>query len=485
MGLIEKKDKINIIFIIIALILALLIHNLNLPTSVTHVGNAVLTSAGKSAIGVLIFALLLWMTEAIPFHITGLLAVFFMAILKIETFKEVVKAGFGNHIFIFFIGVLILSSFISRSGFGKRISVFLLSKTGNNTRVIILGFLIIGAMLSMWVTDMAVAAILLPLGKGILEEEGVKPLKSNFGRALMIACAWGPIIGGIGTPAGCGPNPLSIGFLKEMANVDVIFLKWMMFGFPAAITLIIPAWLILITCYPPEMKHLNKLKDKLRNEYKELSPMKREEKITVVVFLLTVFFWLSASIFEKILKISIPISMSVLFTSALFFLPGMSKISWREIEKDMSWGSIILVVSGLSLGMMLYKSGAAEWLSVVLLGKITALGTFSQIFIIILIVSLLKVAFSSNTVTATIVIPLIIALSKSLGLDALGITMPAALTSSLAFILVTSTPTNVIPYSAGYFSISDMAKVGIVMTIVSSLFVAVVMYIIGGMVHVY
>jgi sodium-dependent dicarboxylate transporter 2/3/5 len=331
----------------------------------------------------------------------------------------------------------------------------------------------------MWVTDMALAAILMPLGKALLEEEKVKPLRSNFGRALMISCAWGPLIGGIGTPAGCGPNPIAIGFLKEMAGVDLSFLRWMAYGVPSALLLIVPAWLILLFIFPPEISHLRRHKNELKKEFQNLPPMHRDEIVTVVVFILTVSLWILTPFLESRLYMEIPISMVILLTSALLFLPGLTGVKWKDIEKDISWSGIILVVSGISLGMMLYNTGAAEWLSILLLRGLADVGLFLRILLIILIVSLLKIFLSSNTVTATIIIPIIIALSKSLGLDALGLALPAAITSSLAFILVTSTPTNVIPYSAGYFSISDLAKAGIVMTIVSSPIVALVIYLIG------
>lgn len=480
----DSKVK-NLIFLGLAIAIALTIMLIPLPESVTTVGEVKLTSAGQTALAILIFALVLWMTEAIPFHITGLIGVFLMALFKIDTFKNVVKAGFGNDIVIFFIGVLILSSFITKSGLGKRISVFILSKTGNNTYLILLGFLVSGVILSMWITDMAVAAMLMPLGVSILKEEGVKPLKSNFGKALMISCAWGPIIGGIGTPAGCGANPLAVGFLKDMAGIDVSFIDWMMYGVPAAILLILPTWGILLLFFKPEMKYLKKTKEELVADFKKFPKPDREEKVTIVLFLLTVVLWLTSPLLEKLLGISIPISMPVLLTACLFFFPGMSKIKWKEIQQDVSWSGIILVLAGVSLGMMLYDSGAAMWLSVILLGGIGSLSIYIQILAIVLIVSLLKIILSSNTVTGTIIIPIIIALAMSLGLNPLGVTLPAAITASLAFILVTSTPTNVIPYSAGYFSIKDMAKAGIALTVVSSVIVAATIYVIGTLTSLY
>lgn len=476
MDLKEKTTIKSYMYIIIAIVIALVIMKISIPSSIAKVGEAQLTQTGQTALAVLVFSLILWITEAIPFHITGLLGIFMLALFKVDTFKTVVKEGFGNDIFIFFIGVLILSSFITKSGFGKRISLFILSKTGNDPKKIILGFLITGALLSMWVTNMAVAAMLLPLGKGILNEENVIPKESNFGKALMIACAWGPVIGGIGTPAGAGPNPVAIGFLKDMAGINISFIDWLIYGFPSAILLLLPTWWVILLFFKPEMKKLSKTKEEMQEEYKNYPKMNREEKVTLTLFILTVALWLSSPLLERIIGIAIPISMPVIFTTSLFFFPKISGIKWKEIQREMDWSGIILVVSGISIGIMIYQTGVAQWFAVVLLGGIGSLSSFVQIFVIILMVSLLKVIFSSNTVTATVIIPIIIAMAQNQGLDIFAITLPAALTTSMAFILVTSSPTNVIPYSAGYFSISDMAKAGLVLTLVSSLIVAITVY---------
>ena len=270
-----------------------------------------------------------------------------------------------------------------------------------------------------------------------------------------------------------------------MAGIRVGFPEWMIYGLPSTVLLIPVAWLVLIFIFKPEISHLSKSRDELRTEYESLPPPVREEKVTAFIFVITVVLWLSSPWLEKRLGIAIPVSMPVLFTAVLFFLPGMSKISWKKIEKEISWNSIILVLSGVSLGMMLYQSGAAKWIAMILFSRIAALPPFIMIFLIILLVSLLKVALSSNAVTGTIIIPIMIELAQSIGIGPLAIVMPAALTASLAFILVTSTPTNVIPYSAGYFSISDMAKAGIIMTILSSLVVALVMVVIGGFTGIY
>ncbi|MCF7940905.1 MAG: DASS family sodium-coupled anion symporter [Spirochaetia bacterium] len=481
----QKIELKQIIYFVAAVVLMLVMKAIPLADSVRYAGSAELTATGQAAMGVLLFALVLWMTEAIPFHITGMLSIVLLTLFKVDTYKVIVKEGFGSDTVTFFIGVLILSAFITTSGLGKRIGVWILSKTGNNTKSIVFGFLLTGTILSMWITNMAVAAMLMPLAVGILEEEKIQPLKSNFGRALLIACAWGSIIGGIGTPSGAGPNALAIGFIKSMAGIDINFAQWMVYGVPAGLLMTPVAWVVLMIFFKPEMTHLEKSKEELRQEFERFPPMRREEIITTILFLITVALWLGSPLLEKWIGINIPISMPVMFTSCLFFLPKVTRIGWSKIESQVSWSGIILIVSGISLGMMLYTTGAARWLSVVLLSGIGGLPSFLMVFVIVFMISMLKIIFSSNTVTATIIIPIMIELAVSLGLPVMSVALPASLVASLAFILVTSSPTNVIPYSAGYFSIADFAKAGLLMTLLGSLILSTVVFTIGSMTGLY
>lgn len=203
----------------------------------------------------------------------------------------------------------------------------------------------------------------------------------------------------------------------------------------------------------------------MKADYEALPAMSRTEIVTLIIFLLTVVLWLTSPALGKLIGIDIPISMSVPFTASLFFIPKAGRIPWKKIEPQVSWSGIILILSGISLGMMLYYTGAAKWLSTVLLSGIAGLSPLVMIFVIVLMISLLKIVFSSNTVTATIVIPIMIELALSFHMPVLSVAIPSSLVASLAFILVTSSPTNVIPYSAGYFSIADFAM-SVILTIV-------------------
>lgn len=173
------------------------------------------------------------MTEAIPFPATSLCLIVFLHILGVASFDKLVTLGFGNNVLLFLMGAMGLSAAMTSSGLARRFMLWMLTKVGRRTDRIVLAFIAIGTMTSMWVTDMAVAAMLLPLGVSILESSGCKPLQSNFGRALMIGIVWGALIGGTATPAGCGPNVLAMQYVRDMAHMDVSFAQWMAVASPA------------------------------------------------------------------------------------------------------------------------------------------------------------------------------------------------------------------------------------------------------------
>lgn len=471
-------------FLIAALAFAIVVYA-PLKESFLTAGQAHLTETGRTALGILAFCLVLWILEPIPFHITGFLGILLMFFLRVESFADLIKQGFGNETIVFFIGVLSISAMVTKTGLGRRICICMLAKTGNDTHKIILGFLLIGAFLAMWMTEMAAAAILMPLGVTILQQEGVQPKESRLGKALMIACAWGPVIGGMGTPAGAGANPLAIGFLKDIAGISVTFSQWMVYGIPASLSLILPSWLMLLIFFPPEKRYLKKTKEEMEQEAEKLPPISRDERNTLCIFAVTIILWIMSGWIGK--KSGLPISTSIpaLISLCLLFMPGVTSISWKEVQRTISWDGILLIACGISLGLAVYDTGAAGWLALLLLNGIAKAPIILRIFMIILIVSILKIGLSSNTVTASIIVPVMIVLADTYGLPIMGIAMPACLTLSLAFILVTSSPTNVIPYSAGYFTIGDMAKAGIVLTLVSCVILSFVFYFTGMVTGIY
>lgn len=473
----------NLIWFLAALAAMLVIIGLPSPPKIeTNGGVIALTASGQTSLAVLLMVVLWWVTEAIPFPIAGLLGMVALVVSGAAEFNALVKEGFGNNIVMFFIGVMIFSTAITETNLMKRLTTYMLRHFGHQPKMIILLFLSAGAFISAWITDMAVAAMLLPIGVSILKDAKAEPMKSNFGRALMISCAWGPLIGGIATPAGCGPNPLTMAFLKDLAGINFTFIDWMIIGFPAAILMIPFAWGILLLFFPLEKVDIALAEDDFRKKVGELGQVKRDEIFTLLISALTIALWICEPFIQKWTggKVNyLGISFVAIACACLFFIPGLTNLTWKKAEAEIGWGGIVLIASGLALGMAVYNTGAAAWLAQVCFSKIGALHPLAIIFVVVLGVSIIKAMFSSNTATGIIMVPLLIALAKNIHIDPVLVAIPAGTTASLAFLLVTSTPTNVIPYSTGYFSIKDMAKAGAVMTLAACVCVTISVAVFG------
>jgi sodium-dependent dicarboxylate transporter 2/3/5 len=429
---------------------------------------------GQACLGIMALAVTLWVSEALPFAVTSLLVVLLIPTLGIADFRTVVRAGFGDPVVPFFIGVLLLSAGFTRSGLGTRLVALLLTAVGTRTDRVLLGFLTVGALISMWITDMAVAAMLLPLGVGLLRDADLQPRQSNVGRALMIACAFGPLIGGIATPAGTAANLVAIAQLKQLTGVEVSFLQWMAYGTPASLLMIPLAWRILLWLFPPELHRLPISDAQIRDRLRNLGPMTRAEQTTLAVFVSVIACWLLGPLLATASRgrVTLPVEGVALAGGVALFAPGLRVFSWKDAEREIDWGGVMLIAAGLSLGLAVFEGGAARWLAWVLLGHITTIPDLLKPGVIVLAVAGLHLMFSSNTVTASIITPILVALANDLHLPPWTIVAPAAFTSSLAFILVSEGPTTIIPYSSGYFSIKDMAKAGVFMTMAASACVA-------------
>ncbi|MBI4485172.1 MAG: DASS family sodium-coupled anion symporter [Acidobacteria bacterium] len=452
------------------------------PAPLERAGGLIeLTAQGKVCLAILAFAVTCWVTEAIPFAVTSLLVVVLIPAFGIADYRAVVRAGFGDAVITFFIGVLMLSAAFSRSGLGTRLAYHILLRVGTRTDRVLLGFLLVGPVISMWITDMAVAAMLMPIAVGILNDSGLRPGKSNFGRALMIAVAFGPLIGGIGTPSGTAANIVALAQLRQLANINISFPLWMAYGVPASLLMVPFGWRILLWMFPPEIERLSVTVEEIRGRLKELGPLRRTERSTLLIFSVVIALWLLTPLIAGWTggRFAPPIEAVALAGGLSLFLPGIRVMTWKEAENSIEWGGIMLIVAGLALGLAVFETGAARWLAWVLLGQITSVPDLLRPFVIVLAVAGLHLMFSSNTVTASIIVPILVALAQDLKLDTWAIIAPAAFTSSLAFILVSEGPTTIIPYAAGYFSIKDMAKAGIWMTVAAAACVTVALFLVG------
>ncbi len=432
-----------------------------------------LTESGRLALGVLAMVIVLWITEVVAFPIAGFIAIVLIHALGVQDFNTTLARGFGHPVVGFVLGVFFLSLAVTRSGLGPRMAGVVLGRVGRNPRHIVFAFMGAGALLASGISDGAVAAILMPIAVAVLRAEGVAPLRSNFGRALMIACAWGPAIGGISTPAGTASNAISLSYLHSIGGVSRGFVDWLCFGVPAALLLLPVACVILMWIFPPEMRELA---HSPAQALPRPGRMSRAEWTTLAVIAATVAGWIGAPAVKSAIGLELSIEYVAFAGVLVFFLPGLDVLAWDDVQREFPWSALFLVMTGISIGFVIGDTGAAEWLACGLIKDLGSLPLYVAICGTALMVCLLHNLFVSNTVTTVVLLPIVLHAALLLGVPPWLAAAPAAFLATMGLILVTTAPTNVIPYTAGYFSLRDFAKAGIVLSVVGPILIGTVIY---------
>lgn len=414
---------------------------------------------GYAALALLAFAILSWCLQLAPIAVTALAVLVLLPFTGLMDFAGVVEASFGDSTFAFFLGVLLLSAAFQKTPLGKRIALLIFRVFGRAPRRVLLGLMLAGTLLAMWVTEVAAAAILYPLALSIVEQSRGRPDAAPLARTLMLGVAWGPAFGGVATPIATGANLVAVTYLEQYAGITVSFGEWMAIGLPISFTLLAAGWLLLARELPRTAAPLELNSD--------IPPMSRKEAFLLADFLVAILLWVTGE------WIGLSSHHVALMVGLALFLPGIEVLDWKDAVRSISWDSIILICAGIVLGDVLYQYGVAEWMANLLfVPSLLQKGLFLTGAYIVLTVSVLKILFSSNTVAGVILVPIMITLAGQLNASAWAFVAPCIFSSALSFIVITSSPVNVIPYASGCFTPGDMARRGVVMTVLAAVIIA-------------
>jgi sodium-dependent dicarboxylate transporter 2/3/5 len=424
--------------------------------------------AAMATLAVMAVTVLWWVTETLPVPVTAMLVPVWLHLLNIVPLRKAVTESFGDNFVPFLLGVLALSVAFNRSGLGKRLTYILLSFSGTKVTRVIGVYLLVSFVISMFITDVAVVAMMLPVTVGLIKSAGCKPGESNFGRGLMMAIMFGSTLGGIATPSGVSANIIAMGFLEKNAGISISFLDWTLLAVPMTFTCALVCWWLIFRVFPPEMRELPFGREVIQKDLAEMGPWKMDEISTFIVFLIAVVLWLTGE------WTKIPIALVSLAILGLIAIPSFGAIKkWGALEKELEWGALLLVVGGFCLGVAAGSSGLATWVAQNLLAPMSHLPTEFQPLAVTILVAVDSLGFSSMGAAASVNVPFVISYAQQHGFPVLSLALAAAFASSTHFILVTESPSFVLPYAYGYFSFKDMFKIGVILTIVCALIFAI------------
>tara|TARA_B100001287_G_scaffold188185_1_gene158904 strand:+ start:2134 stop:3570 length:1437 start_codon:yes stop_codon:yes gene_type:complete len=442
-----------------------------------------LSSEGIAILASTLWIAIWWMTEAIPIYVTSLLPIILFPLsggleLKLTT------ASYGHKFVFLFIGGFILAIAIEKWKLHKRIALNIIKIVGTKKSNIILGFMIATAFLSMWISNTATAVMILPVGLAIISQlkDNPKTIENEnivFGKTLMLAIAYSASIGGMATLIGTPPNLVLAGVVKTSFNVEINFLQWMSFGLPISIFLLFICWKYLTTiAYNFSDQNFESGLNEIDKQLKELGKVSYEEKSVLIVFILTALAWVTQSFLIKQFIPAIDDTIIAIFAAIiLFILPnkeGSKKLlSWADAVK-LPWGILLLFGGGMTLAKGFDSSGLAIWIG----SQMNFFNAIPLLFLLLILIAIVNflTEITSNLATTAMLLPILVALSETIEVNAFFLLVGATVAASCAFMLPVATPPNAVVFGSKILSIDDMIKKGFWMNLISIFILTAAVY---------
>lgn len=431
-----------------------------------------LETKAQEFLAIFLLVIWLWIFSEVPLFISGMLGVALSTIFGLATPKEALAPLADPIIFLFLSGFLFAKA-LELTNLDEYLAHTILGhpKIQKDPKRIILGFLFIAFLTSMWISNTASVAMLLPLSYGVL-----KTLKTSFGiendklnEALLLALAYSATVGGNLSPIGSPPNLIAIGLLKNLEGKDFSFIQWIVMALPISLILFSYVFKRCISHLPEKYKFNEETNLGYIEEQRELTT---NQKNVLTLFTLTIFFWVLPSLIGIFLskesslyhffKNNLSTSIVGLFFSSLLFLFPLNKtekILHSKNISDIDWGSLLLFGTGLSLGSILFKTGLAE----IFAGHLSHMSAFlspTVVLIIFIFGTIFFTEIASNTASANIIIPIMIAFTQKTGLNVTVAAFALAVACNSAFMLPVATPPNVIIYGTDKVKKASMIKSG-------------------------
>lgn len=465
---------------------------------------AVFGHAGRATLAMMVWMAVWWLTEAIDIAATALLPLAVFPLIGILPIGRA-AAPYASDLVFLFLGGFILALAMSRWGLDRRIALATLRFVGARPRAIVGGFMAVTAALSMWVSNTATAAVMLPIALGVirrLEADSAGAADRHFALGLMLGIAYAASIGGVATIIGSPPNGIVVQFIAQRGGREIGFAEWLAIGGPVALVLLPVAWLLLTrVLYPPRIAVLPGGRDMFERELAALGPMSRAQWLTLAVFLVTAFAWIARPWLAGIpiggaypLAALTDAGIAMLAALALFVIPvettaapapaaggtgaGTRRVfamDWATAER-LPWGVLVLFGGGLSLAAAVQANGVAEFVASQV-GTLTSVPPWLLLIAVTAAVVFLT-ELTSNTATTATLAPLLAALADGFGMPAELLVIPAAIAASCAFMLPVATPPNAIVFGSGCVTVPDMARAGWWLNIVATALIPAATYLV-------
>jgi sodium-dependent dicarboxylate transporter 2/3/5 len=438
----------------------------------------------RGMLAVLAFVVLLWICETIPIAATALIGIALLVLLGVGSASEVFGA-FGSPTVFLVIGAFLLARAMTVHGLDRRFAlrVLALPGVGNSTYRTALAFGVVATVLATLVSASATAAMLLPIGVGVVRTVGdlvqeqnpqVRGHRTRFSCMLMLAIAYGAGVGSVLTPITGIANVIGRGAVQEMTGYQIPLFDWLALSAPYVVALGVVVFTAVVLLNRPETRRIPGGQEHFRTAHRELGGMSAGERNVLWIFVLTVVLWVTPSLLET-LRVVAPDTLlatvldrlnegAVVVATAglLFFLPagGERTLSWTDAGR-IDWGTVVLVGVGLTIGRMMSETGLAEVFGAAV-AELTGVQSTLLLCLVAVVLGMVISETTSNTASVGIVVPIVVPIAVAIGVDPLIPAMAAIFGGNAGAMLPVSTPPNAIVYGSGYVPMIRMIRTGVV-----------------------
>lgn len=434
-----------------------------------------------TALGAILWIATWWVTEAVPIPITSLMPLVLFPLLNIVSIEQMGSA-YADDIIFLFMGGFMLALALEKWDLHKRIALSIIVKVGTNSRLIVLGFMLATAFLSMWISNTATTLMMIPIGLALLTQIGKSvtgELGERFGKALLMGIAYSASIGGMATIVGTPTNAIFLKAVQENYDVTIAFDQWFIFGLPISIVLLAASWWYLVkVAQPLPARPLPGSRDDLKEQLQALGKLTWEEKWVLSIFGTVALAWISRSYLLKPILPQINDTIIVIIgLIPLFIIPAKAKpgkiMDW-DTAKKLPWGILLLFGGAFALALAFQESGLGSWLA----GRFTLLGDLPVWVILLALVAFTNfiTEITQNIATVTLIMPVIITLAPEISVHPFGLMAGTAIAASCAFMLPFATAPNAIVFGTGRLKMTDMIRAGFALNLISIVLITALAY---------
>ena len=405
---------------------------------------------------IVLVALTLIISESIPLPAVAILILIMEVILGVDTADGVASSFMSDAVF-FIMGSLMLAVAIVYQGLDKRLALGVINITGNKTWRIVLGFVTISALLSSFIGEHTVAAMMLPVALALIRNAGIDTGKATkLSTILLFSIAYGCAIGSIGTPSGGGRNVIMIGYLSDFGIAEISYLDWMKFAYPMLVLEIPVAAIVLWYTFTPEQKIMDSSVRKLKVQVAKTGKMTVNQIMSIVIFFVVFLGWIFLSPF---------IGLGIVALIGVFLYLTFGLIDWQEISNNTNWSVILLFGSAISLGIQMKETGAALWVAEGTLHYLEII--FQDVGVVRWFVSVVLTGILTNLLSNAATVAIFGPIVLDMGGNPVITGIMTSIASAFAYLTIVASPTCMIIHSTGLITSGDYLKAGWKLFIIS------------------